>query len=64
MSTSTAHWACIGGFGGGDEPSLKEFDYNLETKQKKEYVYELFDGQNGRHLVIRGISLGLWQWAE
>ena len=29
-----AHWACIGGLGGGDDPLLKEFDYNHETEKQ------------------------------
>ena len=30
----TAHWACIGGLGGGDDPSLEEFDYNHKTEKQ------------------------------
>ena len=34
MRTPSAHWACIGGLGGGDDPSLKEFDYNHKTEKQ------------------------------
>ena len=32
LSSLNTHWACIGGLGGGDDPSKKEFDYNHKTE--------------------------------